>query len=166
MLFLVSALLLCSVIQRPAYLLLECRKFEQIAGARGAVAHNPFRYWGDPRGRLPLISRTCQRCQQRYKSMRAEKRKRSAKHARRKRTAKPEPTISEKASSGVVNAYKNNKNSDQTPYPNSSNSMSAPSSPSKRTPGEELWLVHQRRTNSPHHDHADDEDDHDYEAPA
>jgi len=44
--------------------------------------------------------------------------------------------------------------------------MSAPSSPSKRTPGEELWLVHQRRTNSPHHDHADDEDDHDYEVPA
>jgi len=43
--------------------------------------------------------------------------------------------------------------------------MSAPSSPSKRTPGEELWSVHLRRTNSPHHDHADDEDDHDYEVP-
>ena len=70
------------------------------------------------------------------------------------------------ASSGVVNAYKTTKNSDQIPYPNSSNNMSAPSSPSKRTAGEELWLVHQRRTNSPHHDHADDEDDHDYEAPA
>ena len=70
------------------------------------------------------------------------------------------------ASSGVANTYKTTKNSDQTPYPNSSNNMSAPSSPSKRTAGEELWLVHQRRTNSPHHDHADDEDDHDYEVPA
>lgn len=43
--------------------------------------------------------------------------------------------------------------------------MSAPSSPSKRTAGEELFLVHLRRTNSPHHDHAEDEDDHDYEIP-
>lgn len=40
--------------------------------------------------------------------------------------------------------------------------MSAPSCPSKRTKGEELWSIHLRRTNSPHHDHADDEDDHDY----
>lgn len=39
--------------------------------------------------------------------------------------------------------------------------MSAPTSPSKRTAGEELFLVHLRRTNSPHHDHAEDEDDHD-----
>lgn len=127
------------------------------------MAHNPFRYWGDSRGRLPLNSRTCQRCQQDAEN---KKKREGCEKARRKRTAKPEPTISEKASSGVVNAYKTTKNSGQTPYPNLSNSMSAPSSPSKRTAGEELWLVHQRRTNSPHHDHADDEDDHDYEAPA
>jgi hypothetical protein len=60
----------------------------------------------------------------------------------------------------------NNKELRSNPYPSSSNNMSDPSSPSKRTAGEELWLIHQRRTNSPHHDHADDEDDHDYEVPA
>mmetsp|Transcript_35411 Transcript_35411/g.77569 ORF Transcript_35411/g.77569 Transcript_35411/m.77569 type:complete len:124 (+) Transcript_35411:163-534(+) len=43
--------------------------------------------------------------------------------------------------------------------------MSTPTTPVKRTPGEELWKVHLRRTNSPHHDHEDDEDDHDYEVP-
>ena len=43
--------------------------------------------------------------------------------------------------------------------------MSAPTSPSKQTVGEELFLIHLRRTNSPHHDHAEDEDDHDYEIP-
>ena len=59
-----------------------------------------------------------------------------------------------------------NKELRSNPYPSSNNNMSAPSSPSKRTAGEELWLIHQRRANSPHHDHADDEDDHDYEVPA